>query len=85
MAASKGVEVLTFKAEKDLVKLLKGLPNRSEFIRAAILQAVDHLCPFCRGAGILTPHRKKHWQELVKHHKLKECEGCDDQVLVCSH
>lgn len=84
MANTKDVEVLTFKVDKEMVKLLRGVPNRSEFIRTAILQALDSLCPFCRGTGVLTPHRKKHWNDLAKHHAKKECKECHEDVLVCS-
>ncbi|MBI3601997.1 MAG: CopG family transcriptional regulator [Candidatus Omnitrophica bacterium] len=84
MANTKDLEVITFKVDKALVKLLKGIPNRSEFIRVALLEALDNLCPFCRGTGVLTPHRKKHWDELAKHHGKKECRQCHEDVLVCS-
>ena len=84
MPKPKTVEVLTFKVEKDLAKLLKGMPNRSEFIRAAILEALDNICPLCRGSGVLTPHRKKHWNELTRNHLLKECKECQSDILVCS-
>ncbi len=80
----KDVEVLTFKVDKELVKLLKKVPNRSEFIRGAILAALDNACPFCQGTGLLTPHRKKHWEDLSKHHPTKECKECHEDVLVCS-
>lgn len=79
------VEVITFKADKELMRLLKAVPNRSEFIRTALLVALDNLCPFCRGTGVLTPHRKKHWDDLAAHHDRRECRECNDQVLVCSH
>jgi hypothetical protein len=82
---SKDVEVITFKADKDLMKLLKGIRNRSEFIRAAVLEAMGNACPFCRGTGILTPHQKKHWDDLNKHHGTKECKECKEDVLVCAH
>jgi len=84
MANAKDVAVLTFKVDKELVKLLKGIPNRSEFIRTAILEALDSLCPFCRGTGVLTTHGKKHWNDLTKHHGMKECKECHENVLVCS-
>ncbi len=84
MAAAKNIEVLTFKVDKAISKLLKGIPNRSEFIRVAILQALEEVCPFCRGTGVLTPHRKKHWNQLTKHHGKKECKECHEDVLVCS-
>ncbi len=83
MVKPKGVEVITFKVDPSLSKLMRGIENRSEFIRTAILEALDNVCPFCRGSGVLTEHRKKHWNELAKHHDVKECKECHDQVLVC--
>lgn len=85
MAKAKEIEVITFKADKEVVKLLKGIRNRSEFIRTAILDALDNACPFCRGTGVLTPHQKKHWDELAGHHTKKECKECHEEVLVCAH
>jgi hypothetical protein len=85
MTQIKGVEVITFKADKDLMKLLKGIRNRSEFIRCAVLEALDNACPFCRGTGVLTTHRKKHWKDLAGHHPVKECRECHEEVLVCGH
>ena len=85
MAKAKDVEVITFKADRDLMKLLKGIRNRSEFIRIAVLEALDNACPFCRGTGVLTPHRKKHWNELAGQHAMKECKECHEDVLVCGH
>lgn len=76
-------DVLTFKVDASLLKLLKGISNRSEFIRAAILDALENTCPFCRGTGVLTPNRKKHWEALVKNHKISVCKNCDETVLVC--
>ena len=85
MVKSKDVEVITFKVDHGLAQMMRGIENRSEFIRAAILQAMDNVCPFCRGSGVLSAHRKKHWDELTAHHDLKECKECHDQVLVCTH
>ena len=85
MAKASPVEVITFKVDPQLSKLMKGITNRSEFIRAAILGALDNSCPFCQGSGVLTPHRKKHWKDLAKHHDTKECKECHSDVLVCAH
>lgn len=85
MVKPKDIEVITFKVDQSLAKLMRGIENRSEFIRAAILQAMDNVCPFCRGSGVLTPHRKKHWDELSKHHDMKECKECESDVFVCNH
>lgn len=81
----KELEVISFKVDADLAKLIKGIDNRSEFIRAAILQALDDVCPFCQGSGVLDAHRKKHWQQLKRQHKTKECEECHQPLLVCEH
>jgi hypothetical protein len=85
MIKTKDVEVITFKADKDLMKLLRGIRNRSEFIRTAVLDALNNACPVCRGTGVLTPHQKKHWDELAGHHGTKECKECHEEVLVCGH
>jgi hypothetical protein len=82
---TKNVEVITFKVDPALAKLMRGITNRSEFIRTAILGALDNVCPFCRGSGVLTEHRKKHWDELNKSHNMKECRECHEEVMVCSH
>ena len=46
-------EVITFKADESLLAALKGMPNRSEFIRNAILSSLDKICPMCKGTGSL--------------------------------
>ena len=74
-------EVITFKANTSLRELLEGIPNRSEFIRNAILAALDNTCPFCKGTGVLNDHRKKHWTTLVESHDLSKCNECNEVVL----
>jgi metal-responsive CopG/Arc/MetJ family transcriptional regulator len=84
MAASQRKhEIITFKVDEPLREAMKGIPNRSEFIRAAILSALDNICPLCKGNGILTPDQRKHWDEFAKHHALTECEDCHAVHLVC--
>ncbi len=75
--------VVTFKADASLLDALRNLPNRSEFIRAAILQALDHHCPLCGGTGVLSPNQKQHWQRFAERHPLRECEECHEVHLVC--
>jgi hypothetical protein len=62
---------------------MRHIPNRSEFIRAAILAALDSVCPLCEGTGILSPDQRKHWNQFVKNHSLEECEDCHAVHLVC--
>ncbi len=77
-------EVLSFKVDDSLVEAMRGIPNRSEFIRSAILAALDSACPLCKGTGILTPNQRKHWSSFAADHTIKECSECNELHLVCS-
>ena len=46
--------IITFKVDESLAGAMQGLPNRSEFIRSAILGALENTCPTCKGTGMLT-------------------------------
>jgi hypothetical protein len=48
-------EVISFKVGAALARVIRRLPNRSEFIRAAVLSALDHACPLCQGTGLMSP------------------------------
>jgi len=76
-------EVISFKADGSLAKAMAGIPNRSEFIRAAVLAALDGVCPLCQGTGILSPEQKEHWQRFSQSHRVKECDHCHAVHLVC--
>ncbi len=76
--------VVTFKADASLLGALKAIPNRSEFIRTAILTALDSFCPLCQGTGVLTPNQKKHWDTFAARHPLQECGDCHEVHLVCA-
>ena len=76
-------EIITFKADESLLEAMQGIPNRSEFIRAAVLAALDSSCPLCKGTGILTPNQKEHWNRFAVDHSLMECEECHEIHLVC--
>ncbi len=78
-------EVLSFKVDASLLAAMKGIPNRSEFIRNAIQAALDSTCPLCMGTGILTPNQKKHWSTFAEDHSLKECSECNEFYLVCAN
>jgi Na+-translocating ferredoxin:NAD+ oxidoreductase RnfC subunit len=75
--------VITFKADASLFEALKNMPNRSEFIRTAILSALENSCPLCLGTGVLTPNQKRHWDEFAERHALQECEECHEVRLTC--
>lgn len=77
-------EVLTFKADASLLDAMRGIANRSDFIRNAIQAALDSTCPLCMGTGILTPNQKKHWDSFAKDHAVAECDDCNELHLVCA-
>ena len=75
--------VVSFKVSRSFLEAMKGVPNRSEFIRAAVLTALDSACPLCKGTGILTPNQKRHWQTFARDHSLQECQDCHELRLIC--
>lgn len=77
--------IVTFKADASLLAALEGIENRSEFIRSAVLAALENLCPLCRGRGILTPNQKRHWASFAIDHNIEECNRCHEVRLVCRH
>lgn len=76
-------ETITFKADPALAELLRRMPNRSEFIRKAVLGRLDNLCPLCQGSGYLTPDQKRHWENFSHHHHIVKCESCQEYHLSC--
>lgn len=78
-------EIITFKADASLLEAMKEIPNRSEFIRNAILAALDGACPLCSGTGVLSAQQKMHMQNFLVDHSLQECETCHDLRFVCAH
>lgn len=76
-------DVITFKVDPSLREALAGIANRSEFIRGAILAALDSVCPLCKGSGILTPDQRRHWRSFARDHSLQQCDDCRATYLVC--
>ncbi len=85
MPEEKKEEVITFKVNDSLAKVLKRIPNRSEFIRSAVLNALENSCPLCKGMGTFTPGQLEHWKIFSRRHSLKECLDCHSLHLVCEH
>jgi hypothetical protein len=76
-------EIITFKADESLTEAMAGIPNRSEFIRAAILAALENSCPLCGGTGLLTPDQRRHWEKFETNHPMTECADCHARHPVC--
>ena len=80
---NKKQSIITFKVDNELSRAIKDLPNRSEFIRSAILEALGIVCPLCSGSGMLTKNQKRHWDDFTTDHSLRLCEDCNENMLVC--
>lgn len=76
-------ETITFKVDAGLAKALDKLPNRSQFIRSAVLAALEGACPLCQGTGQLSADQKKHWDEFSNTHAVERCDDCQSVVLTC--
>ncbi|HOD50099.1 MAG TPA: CopG family transcriptional regulator [Candidatus Hydrogenedentes bacterium] len=83
MPPSKKHEIITFKVDEGLSHAMQGIGNRSEFIRRAILAALENVCPLCLGAGALSPEQRKHWDRFSATHNVEECENCHAMHIVC--
>ncbi|MBW2358098.1 MAG: zinc ABC transporter substrate-binding protein [Deltaproteobacteria bacterium] len=78
-------EIITFKVDQDLLEAIRHIPNRSEFIRTAIIEALGNVCPLCNGTGMLTPSQKLHWNDFAADHSIVTCDECHETILVCSN
>jgi hypothetical protein len=77
-------EIVTFKVDDSLLEAMKGIPNRSDFIRSAVISALEGGCPLCQGTGILTPKQREHWNSFTRDHSFVECGECHEIHLVCA-
>ena len=78
-------DIITFKVDAALAKKIRDLPNRSAFIRSAILDALDNTCPLCQGTGTITPEQKDHWDDFLKEHDVVRCDDCEAIYIACRH
>ena len=77
-------EIITFKVDESLFEAISDIPNRSDFIRQAVLAALNSTCPLCQGTGALTRKQRDHWQNFIRDHSLEKCDDCHEFHLVCS-
>ena len=85
MRNEKKSAVITFKAEDELLAALEKVPNKSQFIRAAVLNALEETCPLCGGAGFLNERQLKHWKSFMREHTVHRCGRCDGLEIECRH
>lgn len=70
-------QIVAFKVDAELASVLDAMPNKSEFIRAAVTSRLSTACPLCRGTGV-APHASvtDELTKLVQQHPLVVCVGC---------
>jgi hypothetical protein len=70
-------QIVAFKVEPELGAMLDAMPNKSEFIRAAVQARLANACPLCRGTGVAPYHAVgDDLTRLVQQHPLVICAGC---------
>lgn len=69
-------EVVAFKVEKELAELLNKLPNKSAFIRKAIVAQLGMTCPLCNGKGVVPRGLHDHYAALLRTLNNRPCAKC---------
>src|SRR5947209_6803766 len=72
--------VVAFKVEQKLAELLDKLPNKSAFIRKAILAQLGMACPLCNGTGVVPRGLHDHYATLLNQLKSKQCDSCGEPL-----
>jgi hypothetical protein len=73
---SSKTEVVAFKVEEDLADFLNKLPNKSEYIRRAIIAQFGMACPLCTGTGVVPRGIHNHYQPIIQQNKELICHLC---------
>jgi len=75
MAGEKEV-VVSFRVDAHLAELLRHLPDKSSFIRDAILRRLYDVCPLCRGRGVLPGIVARWWSRKIGRTRTVRCACC---------
>ena len=73
---SRKSNIVAFKVEDDLAEFLNNLPNKSEFIRRAILAQFGMTCPLCSGGGVVPRGVHEHYAPVIRDNNKHPCEKC---------
>ena len=69
-------KIVSFKVEPALAEFLASLPNKSEFVRQAVLAQFGMTCPLCTGSGVIPRGVGDHFAEEFRRHGTRACAGC---------
>lgn len=73
-------QIVAFKVEDELAEFLDKLPNKSEFIRKAILAQFGMTCPLCTGTGVVDKGIHDHFEKVIVANTTRPCDKCKSQV-----
>ena len=72
--------VVAFKVEEELAELLDKLPNKSAFIRKAIVAQLGMACPLCNGQGVVPRGIHDHYAALLPTLTQRKCASCGHKL-----
>src|SRR5258708_25072062 len=68
--------VMTFKVEEDVAAFLDQMPNKSDFIRKALLAAFLEPCPVCNGKGSVPRGLRRDLEVIFSKEQFVPCSFC---------
>jgi hypothetical protein len=68
--------VVSFRVDQHLAEILNEVPDKSAFIRDAILQRFHTVCPFCQGRGVLPKILADWLKNRIPDFEAVECTCC---------
>ena len=80
--STKKTQIVAFKVEEDLAEFLNKLPNKSEFIRKAIVEQFGMACPLCAGSGVVARGLHEHYKPIIAKYNLEPCARCETKTPV---
>jgi hypothetical protein len=75
-------KIVAFKVEEELAEFLNDLPNKSDFIRKAVLSQFGMSCPLCIGTGVVPRGLHDHYKPIIAAQNKRPCEKCKTPVDV---
>jgi hypothetical protein len=78
-AKAKKDAIVAFKVEEELAAFLNKLPNKSDFIRKAIVAQFGMACPLCAGSGVVARGLHDHYAPVLHKNNLHRCDHCGEK------
>ena len=75
-------KIVAFKVEEELAEFLNDLPNKSDFIRKAVLSQFGMNCPLCIGSGVVPRGLHDHYKPIIAAQNKRPCDKCKTPVDV---